>query len=55
MKHLVPDPSLAAEELRSPRTKASTLLIQGAALLGLFVLASMVATAPVALRFIGGV
>lgn len=52
MKHFPYDPSLTVDELRSPRTNAGAILIEGAGLFGLFVLASMVAVAPVAIRFI---
>lgn len=51
MKHFRYDPDLIADEVRSPKAKARALLVQGAALFGLFVLASMVAVAPVAIRF----
>ena len=54
MKHFRYDPSLAVEP-RSSRATASSILIEISALFGLLVLASMVAIAPVAIRFIGGV
>lgn len=51
MKHFRYDPCLIADEVRSPKAKAGAMLVQGAALFGLFVLALMIAVAPVAIRF----